>query len=157
VNASYLISNSSPYQLAVPPFSSVAIQVDLRHLVLLHDLKEIVLTLDIYNTDTQTNYSEVLSLSISTNPYSLYAANNIILSAYFTITDESVALTMSRSYMVGGSMSAYITPPMPTSQVQASFLFVVTKKDVIVGIYSLSVCRIILSALPTPAASTGIS
>ena len=90
MNSSYLLSNSTPYQLTVPPLSYVDIQIDLRHLQSLSDLSGVLCYLNIVNVDTSTSSSLVLNLDISTNAYRLYAASNIILSAGFKITDSSV-------------------------------------------------------------------
>jgi hypothetical protein len=52
LNASYLVSNSTPMQLAIPTYSELSIQVDLRHLQSAADLIGVTLILNLTDTDS---------------------------------------------------------------------------------------------------------
>jgi hypothetical protein len=84
---------------------------DLRHLSSSLDLTGVTLSLTITNQDTSTSYTEAIALNISTNSYSLYAAKDILLSGYYTITDTTEAMALTRSYLFRNSVSALVTPP----------------------------------------------
>lgn len=84
---------------------------DLRHLSSSLDLAGVTLSLTITNQDTSTSYTETIALNISTNSYSLYAAKDILLSGYYTITDMTEAMALTRSYFFRNSVSALVTPP----------------------------------------------
>lgn len=75
-------------------------------------------------------YSESLSLNVSTNAYSLYAATNIIISAEFGITDVLGEKLLARSYLLARSVSAVVVPSEPPDQDQKTFLFAITNQDV---------------------------
>lgn len=130
ISPKYIASQANPIQLTIPPFSLVNIQVDLRHLDSAFDLMGVNLTLKIRNVDTSMEYSESLSLNVSTNAYSLYAATNIIISAEFGITDVLGEKLLARSYLLARSVSAVVVPSEPPDQDQKTFLFAITNQDV---------------------------
>lgn len=156
LNSSYIVSNTTPIKLAIPPYSLINLQADLRHLDSAADLDGVTLTIRISNVDTDNDYTETLALNVTTNAYSLYAANNIILSADYTIIETTEAMAQTRSYLLINSVSALVTPPEPLNQEQKSFLFVITQNDVNRLGFSSSVYHITSSAPPTsrPSAAT---
>ena len=62
--------------MSIPAFSSISIEVDLRHISSLSDLKGTTLSLFIQNREdlkNLKNYTENLTLAASVNSYRLYA------------------------------------------------------------------------------------
>jgi hypothetical protein len=91
INQTYLISDISNTTILVtlPTFYQAILEVDLRHLESITFLDGVVLTLQIHNTDLDSIYAEAIPLSISSKTYSIFSANNLILSSYFTISGNS--------------------------------------------------------------------
>ena len=57
LNTSNIISAANPIQISVPTYSTISIQVDLRHLKASSDLTGLTLQLKIHNNKNNQNYS----------------------------------------------------------------------------------------------------
>jgi hypothetical protein len=127
IDADYLVPPADgQIYVALPTFYYAKIEVDLRHLDSNATLANVSLFLSINNTDTGANYTERIPLNISTGSFSLFADNNLIINAYFSIEDADENAAISKSYLFSQSVSITIVKANP----QGSFLFVVTNQDV---------------------------
>jgi hypothetical protein len=94
------------------------------------DLANVVLYLQIVNTRTNVSYQESIGLGIRSTAYRLYAGDDIILTAVYSITDLTADIVLTRSYLFKNTVSALVVPPEPLNEQQKTFLFVITGKDV---------------------------
>jgi hypothetical protein len=79
---------------------------------------------------------------VASKTFNLFAANDLILSAYFSIEGNSLSEVTGKSYLFSKSVSCIITAANPQGAKQDSFLFIVKNTDVNPHILSCSVSHI---------------
>ena len=91
--------------MRLPTFFRATLVVDLRHIKSEDTLKGVELKVVINNTKIGKQYTQPIPLRLASKTFNLYAANDLILNSYFTITGDSSSDVTGKSYLFSKSVS----------------------------------------------------